>query len=406
MWLYQHIIRQNLEFAADAYAIANSTDVKEYQYLMLRQAIGYSPTAVTHQFFNSSIKNRIRMLQQQSSKKRQQLKVLFILPALGLFLMAFNVKTKTVFTYKNAPQAVVHDSVKDIKIDNITITIDKNSTDEVLQNDVEFLAERGIVLKYKGLKRNFKEEITALKVTYDNGSGSKGVYQQIKNGSTITPFKISISFNNGETANIEILQEDSNSTPEANPKAITAPIITDKNSKLIEIITTNDEEKILVDGEEISRDSLSKIGRLEEQLVKTMNITESIDQDTEINEVKVEETNGNYKKITYLKQHSTPNNKRFLVTESNLSKEEKPAKEIDTHISTPENTSSPSKEEDPSQQKEEPLYIIDGKEATKKQIEKLSPDSIKSVNVLKDDKAIKKYGEKGKNGVIEITTRK
>ena len=52
-----------------------------------------------------------------------------------------------------------------------------------------------------------------------------------------------------------------------------------------------------------------------------------------------------------------------------------------------------------------PLIIIDGKE-TKDKIEDLDPDDIKSMSVLKDDSAIKKYGEKGKNGVIEITTKK
>lgn len=36
----------------------------------------------------------------------------------------------------------------------------------------------------------------------------------------------------------------------------------------------------------------------------------------------------------------------------------------------------------------------------------MSPSDIKSVTVLKDGTAAKKYGEKGKNGVIEITTKK
>ncbi|NJB37429.1 M56 family metallopeptidase [Croceivirga sp. JEA036] len=428
IWLYQHVIRQNLEFAADAYAVAKIHNAKDYQYLMLRESLGYSPTAITHQFFNSLIKNRIHMLQQKSSKKKHQLKVLFLLPALALFLLAFNVETKTIYTYKNIPQNVVNDTIDHVKIDNITITIDKNSTDEVLESDANFLAEQGVILEYKQLKRNSNGEITSLKIAYDNNNGSKGVYQQTKNEGTIAPFKISISFENNETAYIDILQEDSNSIPEAGQHRNTTPILKDKNSKLIELINTNGVEKIVLDGEEISRDSLSKIGKLEEQFIKTLHITESIDQDTEINEVKVEETNGDYKKITYLKQHSTPNNKRFLVTESNLSQKEKTAldgleeigkhKDITIHkkeitkengksISTTINeiTSVPEKEST-LQDQEEPLYYIDGKVATKKQIDKLSPDLIKSVNVLKGEKAVEKYGEKAQHGVIEITTKK
>jgi hypothetical protein len=52
------------------------------------------------------------------------------------------------------------------------------------------------------------------------------------------------------------------------------------------------------------------------------------------------------------------------------------------------------------------LYIIDGKEMTSGSIKDIEPTSIKMVSVLKGENAFKKYGEKGKNGVIEITTKK
>lgn len=48
----------------------------------------------------------------------------------------------------------------------------------------------------------------------------------------------------------------------------------------------------------------------------------------------------------------------------------------------------------------EPLYIIDGKEV--EGFVDMDPDFIVSINVLKGDSAIEKYGNKGKNGVIEI----
>ncbi|AEI46829.1 M56 family metallopeptidase [Runella slithyformis] len=52
------------------------------------------------------------------------------------------------------------------------------------------------------------------------------------------------------------------------------------------------------------------------------------------------------------------------------------------------------------------LWLLDGKEMEKEQIQKLNPDSIQSMNVLKGEAATKKHGDKGKNGVIEITTKK
>lgn len=52
------------------------------------------------------------------------------------------------------------------------------------------------------------------------------------------------------------------------------------------------------------------------------------------------------------------------------------------------------------------LIIVDGKEATQKDLKKLSADKIDSVNIYNVRTAISKYGDKGKNGVIVITTKK
>ena len=52
---------------------------------------------------------------------------------------------------------------------------------------------------------------------------------------------------------------------------------------------------------------------------------------------------------------------------------------------------------------EEPLVIIDGKEAMEKDaLSKLAPDHIKSISVLKEKSAQVVYGDKGKNGVIIV----
>ena len=50
-----------------------------------------------------------------------------------------------------------------------------------------------------------------------------------------------------------------------------------------------------------------------------------------------------------------------------------------------------------------PVFIVDGKEV--KKLRNTNPDEIESVNVLKGKAARKKYGRKGKNGVVEIITK-
>jgi N-acetylmuramoyl-L-alanine amidase len=52
-----------------------------------------------------------------------------------------------------------------------------------------------------------------------------------------------------------------------------------------------------------------------------------------------------------------------------------------------------------------PLYIVDGTSMSTEEAKKIEPDDILSVNVLKGDDATKAYGDKAKNGVVEITTK-
>lgn len=52
------------------------------------------------------------------------------------------------------------------------------------------------------------------------------------------------------------------------------------------------------------------------------------------------------------------------------------------------------------------LIFVDGEKMTQKEMDALSPDQIKSVEILKGDAAIKAYGAEAKDGVIKITTKK
>lgn len=52
-----------------------------------------------------------------------------------------------------------------------------------------------------------------------------------------------------------------------------------------------------------------------------------------------------------------------------------------------------------------PLFILDGKEIIKNELNNLDPNKIESINVIKDNSATTIYGEKGKNGVIIITSK-
>lgn len=53
-----------------------------------------------------------------------------------------------------------------------------------------------------------------------------------------------------------------------------------------------------------------------------------------------------------------------------------------------------------------PLIILEGKEVEEDALNNLKPEDVESIVVLKDKNATDKYGEKGKNGVVEIHLKK
>ncbi|WP_081819388.1 M56 family metallopeptidase [Maribacter sp. Hel_I_7] len=54
----------------------------------------------------------------------------------------------------------------------------------------------------------------------------------------------------------------------------------------------------------------------------------------------------------------------------------------------------------------DPLYYVDDRKITKLEMEALDPNTIESIFILKDKKAIEKYGKEGENGIIEIKIKK
>jgi beta-lactamase regulating signal transducer with metallopeptidase domain len=88
VWLLKKSIRQNLEFIADNKVLENGINKKEYQYLLLK-VIGNNKYSIANQFNFSSLKKRIAMMNKTKSAKRQLVRLLFLLPATAVLLLAF-----------------------------------------------------------------------------------------------------------------------------------------------------------------------------------------------------------------------------------------------------------------------------------------------------------------------------
>lgn len=94
VWLLRKSIRQNLEFIADHQVIKSGFDKKQYQYMLLK-VIGNNHFSIASQFNFSSLKKRIAMMNKVQTSRKQLLRLLLLLPAVGVLLLAFRQKTVT-----------------------------------------------------------------------------------------------------------------------------------------------------------------------------------------------------------------------------------------------------------------------------------------------------------------------
>lgn len=87
--------------------------------------------------------------------------------------------------------------------DNIVMTWNKNTPESEMKDDIKALAEKGITIKYSGVKRNSKDEIIALKVEYSDRKGNKGSMELNNQNpiNTIKFFRINDEIGFGEPSN-------------------------------------------------------------------------------------------------------------------------------------------------------------------------------------------------------------
>lgn len=87
--------------------------------------------------------------------------------------------------------------------DNIVMTWNKDTPEREMKDDIKALADKGITIKYSGVKRNSNQEITAVKVEFADRKGNKGslTYDNQKPISTIKFFKQDDEIGFGEPSN-------------------------------------------------------------------------------------------------------------------------------------------------------------------------------------------------------------
>jgi hypothetical protein len=151
-WLLKSSIRQNLEFIADNKVVQNCNNKKEYQYLLLK-VIGNSQFSIATQFNFSSLKKRIVMMNKTKSAKRQLLRMLFLLPATVILLLAFRNKlTETTITSEKSGSTYNNLQVSNTAVKQQQVISDTIPGDNLPKDYKEFLKRNPQIenLKWSG----------------------------------------------------------------------------------------------------------------------------------------------------------------------------------------------------------------------------------------------------------------
>ena len=171
-WLYKSSISQNLEFIADAVATKQISDSTAYQKTMLKITLQPEYISITNHFYQSLIKKRIVMLNKKKSGKVNSWKYAIVLPVLIAFMMLFQIRV--IAQEKSSDKAVEEVSYEKFKM---ALEITKDATDKELEKVKElFKKEFDAEVTFSNITRNSNNEITAIKVTVNDGNQSK-VYQ-------------------------------------------------------------------------------------------------------------------------------------------------------------------------------------------------------------------------------------
>lgn len=427
IWFYNKDLKQNLEFIADKNAQNKSDCKKSYQYTLLKTSMPTHQLALTNNFYNSLIKKRIVMLHKSKSKKINKLKYAIVIPILTVFLMSFS--TKEIYIEKELPisensfinNSFIKDALpinndiinkdkptntsnvkkpivlntkpqkKAIKIisKNDVVIITKNFTDADFKKITNDLKEKGITIKFKGIKRNKNNEIIAIKI--NASSKNSNANYSLNSDEAIKPIKISF--------------DDDNSISIGNGKAkhvhgANAYVIKSKNGKHkihksgkgnnVFVFSNDDEDYEIIheDGDSIHFKNHGKKGKY--AVVRNHSNVEIISDDDHNENVEI-----------VIENDDTNEDEDVIILKSANAKSNYKVKTIGKG----KNSSKFLFSVDDDNKK--PLYILDGKEIKKDKFEDIiDNDNIKRIKVYIGDDATKKYGDKAKDGVIEITTKK
>ena len=94
IWVLRMDLQELHEYEADDAVLRSGANLKDYQYLLVKKAVGKSGYSVANSFNHSILKNRITMMSKTKSTLTRGLRVLWLIP---LMCMCVGLQTQTVY---------------------------------------------------------------------------------------------------------------------------------------------------------------------------------------------------------------------------------------------------------------------------------------------------------------------
>jgi N-acetylmuramoyl-L-alanine amidase len=400
-WLIRRELKLIHEFIADQKAVGEH-GTAALAAMILSSSYPSQFNSITNQFFQTSIKRRLSMLSKIQNPKINYFSRVLALPILAITVLAFTLRTKTakIPSIKLDKQITVvidaghglmpggtHNGAKSDNIyeDDITLAIAKKVQEINTNNKVKIVLTRNsdnIVDLHRRVdiaKENNADLFISIHVNMaiPNQSPDLSSNQSLNKGFEIYVSGKEPAYQQQSEWFGSVLQQELSSLYPTNPYLLKRKVgvwVLDQNvcpSVLVEcgfLTDEKDREFILKDDNQTA--VAQKILQAIEKYALNRDVIQKLKPDT----MPQKETN------------SAAQSRPVSATDKNSSKQK---------VSNPSSVKSGLKTP--------PLYILDGREVSKEEVEKIKdPSTIEAINVLKGKTATDKYGKKGENGVVEI----
>lgn len=383
MWIIRKELEVIHEFIADEKSVENA-DASSLAAMILKMHY-QSPSILSGQsFFYTSIKRRLFMLTSSKKTSYSYLRRLIVLP-LGLgaiAMLSFTLKEEDKGTI-NEEQVNIGVSVTQANEQADTVPTSANLKSaklKLVSVDTSKIGNAVIIVDGKEVDRSVIDQLepSQIKMINIKKNGPSGTI-----GDSSKKAYIMITTTN----------DDKNNSPSETvvfEKEMKIKIDTIHFVPVIEgsWVKTNDEDVSIV-----SPDKVIMIESDKKKVIKYKQIKER-SRKTEADKTLAAPTVVMIKKLNELSEKQQVNNGKsktaIAISEINFNSVDSENDSKSTGLLTSENI----------------LMYIDGKKSGSDEMKKISPDQIKSINIIRGEAAVSKYGEEARAGVMEITTKK